>query len=60
LFEFIPDVQIKQFYILAGEAIERLPRSRIIGIPNNLYYHASPQTQKDKLRWLSSINELLP
>jgi hypothetical protein len=44
---------------LAGKAIINLPKNRIVGVNNNLYYHASPQKMDDKVRWLTSINQLL-
>jgi hypothetical protein len=44
---------------LAGKAINNLPKDRIVGIHNNLYYHASPQKMDDKIRWLISINQIL-
>ncbi|KPL57700.1 hypothetical protein [Rossellomorea vietnamensis] len=44
---------------LASKAICQLPNDKVIGISNNLYYHASPQKHEDKIKWLAIIQEEL-
>lgn len=45
--------------ILTSRYMRHIPMEKVKGVPANLYYHASPQKQEDKEKWLENIMRVL-